>query len=173
MSLGWVWMTLPKTTCSTASGSTFARSSAALAAMAPSSVGGTSLRLLPYEPTAVRAAELITTLVTGSTAPDLAVRGRRVYGPEHEHRDLHPHAAQLHRRGVRRGRRERGGHRRQPRDRRDPGRIPALVAGGRRPRRRRRDEGLRGVGLHHARRPGGCAAQARRRPRGPRRRDRR
>src|SRR5689334_2430240 len=97
MSLGWVWMTLPNTTCSTAPGSRFARSSADFAASAPSSVGGTSLRLLPYEPTAVRAAELITTLVTGLTAPDLAEkRGRRVYGPQHEHRDLHPHAAQLH-----------------------------------------------------------------------------
>src|SRR5919112_5273632 len=56
-------MTLPKTTWSTCSGSMWARSMAALAAMVPSWVGGTSLSDFPYEPTAVRAPEAMTMLV--------------------------------------------------------------------------------------------------------------
>src|SRR5687768_10067012 len=56
-------MTLPKTTWSTWPGSMFARSVAAFAAMVPSWVGGTSLSDFPYEPTAVRAPELMTMLV--------------------------------------------------------------------------------------------------------------
>ena len=46
MSAGSVWITLPNTTWSTWSGSMPARSMAALAAVAPRSVGGTSLRRL-------------------------------------------------------------------------------------------------------------------------------
>src|SRR3712207_6342737 len=69
MSPGSVWMTLPNTTWSTCSGSTPARSSAAVAAVAPRSDGGMSLRLFPYDPTAVRAAEEITTLVTVVPVP--------------------------------------------------------------------------------------------------------
>ena len=67
MSSGAEWITLPKTTWSTCSRSTPARSRAACTAVAPSSVGGTPLRLLPYEPTAVRAADEITTSVTRSS----------------------------------------------------------------------------------------------------------
>ncbi len=47
MSLGSVWITLPKTTCSTCSGCRPARSSAARAAIAPSSFGGTSFSDFP------------------------------------------------------------------------------------------------------------------------------
>ena len=65
MSSGAEWITLPKTTCSTWSGWIWARSIAADTAVAPSSVGGTPARLLPYEPTAVRAADEMTTPVTG------------------------------------------------------------------------------------------------------------
>src|SRR5918997_591051 len=65
-------MTLPKTTWSTLSGSMPARSMAALAAMVPSWVGGTSLSDLPYEPTAVRAPELMTMLVMRT--PECTVR---------------------------------------------------------------------------------------------------
>ena len=61
MSSGAVWMTLPNTTWSTCSGSSRARSMAARAAVAPSSVVGMSRRLLPNPPIAVRAAEAITT----------------------------------------------------------------------------------------------------------------
>jgi hypothetical protein len=57
-------MTLPNTTCSTCAGSSRARSIAARAADAPSSVGGTSRKLRPKDPIAVRAAELITTSLT-------------------------------------------------------------------------------------------------------------
>src|SRR5580704_7117226 len=64
ISSGEVCMTLPNTTCSTCSGSRPARSMATRATAAPSSVGGTSRRLRPKEPIAVRAAEVITTLVT-------------------------------------------------------------------------------------------------------------
>src|SRR5450755_3854649 len=63
MSSGAVWITLPNTTCSTWSGSMPARSTAARATIAPSSVGATSRRLRPKEPMAVRAAEVITTSV--------------------------------------------------------------------------------------------------------------
>ena len=58
-----VWMTLPNTTCSTCSGSSPARSIAARAAVAPSCAGGTSRRLFPNDPMAVRAADAITTSV--------------------------------------------------------------------------------------------------------------
>jgi hypothetical protein len=47
MSAGSVWMTLPKTTWSTWSPSSPARSSAARAAVAPSSVGGTPFSDFP------------------------------------------------------------------------------------------------------------------------------
>ena len=47
MSSGAEWMTLPNTTWSTASGSIAARSSAALTAIAPRSVGGVPFRLPP------------------------------------------------------------------------------------------------------------------------------
>jgi hypothetical protein len=57
-------MTLPNTTCSTWSGSTSARSIATRATVAPSSVGGTSRKLRPKEPIAVRTAEVITAPVT-------------------------------------------------------------------------------------------------------------
>jgi len=63
MSPGSVWMTLPKTTCSTSAGWTSARSMAARAVVAPSSLGGTSFSDFPYPPTAVRTAEVMTTPV--------------------------------------------------------------------------------------------------------------
>jgi hypothetical protein len=47
MSSGAEWMTFPNTTWSTCARSTPARSSAALTVVAPSSVGGTPLRVLP------------------------------------------------------------------------------------------------------------------------------
>jgi len=47
MSADSVWMTLPKTTCSTASAVIPERSIALLAAIVPSSVGGTSFSDLP------------------------------------------------------------------------------------------------------------------------------
>jgi hypothetical protein len=47
MSSGAEWMTFPNTTCSTCSGSIPARSIAAMTVVAPNSVVGMSLRLLP------------------------------------------------------------------------------------------------------------------------------
>src|SRR4051794_9321468 len=76
MSSGAEWITFPNTTWSTCSRSTPARSRAASTAARPSSVGGTPLRLLPYEPTAVRAADEITTSVTGVLLRWLAKPGR-------------------------------------------------------------------------------------------------
>src|ERR671922_2823298 len=87
MSSGAEWMTLPNTIWSTRSRSTPARSSAASTVVAPSSVGGTPLRLLPYEPTAVRAAEEITTSVT--LPPEWLARRGRLAGASPLRR--HPH----------------------------------------------------------------------------------
>src|SRR4051812_46629515 len=52
-------MTFPNTTCSSCAGSNPARSMAARAAVAPSSLGETSRSLRPKAPPAARAAELI------------------------------------------------------------------------------------------------------------------
>jgi hypothetical protein len=52
--------TWPMTTCSTCSGATSARSSAALMAIPPSSVGGSEARPPPSLPTGVRALPRIT-----------------------------------------------------------------------------------------------------------------
>src|SRR5207244_1856771 len=54
MSAGSVWITLPNTTWSIWPGSRPARSMAAVAAVAPRSVGGMSFSDFPYEPIAVR-----------------------------------------------------------------------------------------------------------------------
>src|SRR5436190_21497727 len=91
MSAGSVWMTLPNTTWSIWSGSRPARSMAALAAVAPRSVGGTCLSDFSYEPIAVRAAEEMTTLVTAESLskPGTTERNTRrwyVRAYEHHHR---------------------------------------------------------------------------------------
>ncbi len=80
MSFASVWITLPKTTCSTSSPFTWARESASRTTWAPRSVGGTSLSPPPKSPTAVRTAE--TTMTSRCMMPSsgccraLACRGR-------------------------------------------------------------------------------------------------
>ncbi len=61
MSFGSVWITLPNTTWPTSSPLTPARFSASRVTWAPSSVGGTSFRLPPKSPMAVRAPLTTTT----------------------------------------------------------------------------------------------------------------
>src|SRR5579872_7190250 len=57
-------MTLPSTTCPTSSGLTPARLTASRMTVAPSCVGGTSFKLPPYVPIAVRAPLTTTTLLS-------------------------------------------------------------------------------------------------------------
>src|SRR5947209_7648583 len=72
-------MTFPKTTCPTSSGLTCARHSASRTTVAPSTVGGKSLRLPPYLPTAVRTPLSTTT----SQCPSIitSVLRSRLFGP--------------------------------------------------------------------------------------------
>jgi len=63
MSRGSVWMTLPKTTCSIASGAISARAIASVAQWAPSVVGGMSFNEPEKVPIAVRAPDRMTTSV--------------------------------------------------------------------------------------------------------------